>query len=77
MFMLHFTIHEWVSKVLEENEVKCVIYLSYKTKNLDDSNEIFNQYYLAKRLDTFIPTHFMKYEMCLELNIYENGLVLV
>ena len=29
------------------------------------------------RLDTIIPTHFMKYEMCLELNIYENGLVLV
>ena len=48
MFMLHFTIHEWISKVLEENEVKCVIYLSYKTKNLDDSNEIFNQCYLAK-----------------------------
>ena len=28
------------------------------------------------RLDTIIQTHFVKYEMCLEWNIYENGLVL-
>ena len=79
VFMLHFTIHEWISKDLEENEVKCVIYLSYNTKmqtvRMRSLINVILRHYISFR--HYYSNSFYQLWIFLVWTVYENGSVLV